>query len=413
MRSRFFVLAWLAGCLVLATVSRALALPTPSNVILIGVRQPTPTLSLEEQMVRALQERREAHGLKPESMLILQYHLDVSEERRYCKDSLHINPEDTVFVGVVRTKVISGAPAPIEVIARFPRVSDPESQSRRVFDVVSRERQRNPNVALLVVSDRTVGASSQTAFRRARGQENFLKGVIAASKSSMQASGYPPEMLNSATVTLTEIQDLASQVQIGEADLPLVALAGVDATGRPTGFVLRINQADKQGVEATTMQVVNRWNEVLSANRRPQTYHVTLRGPNGQYVFAEKGGGGKLICKSNQTGEQELFSLVDTNGFALQNGDPVSFRTSGTRWISAEDGGGKQLLATGAQAGSFETFTIVKIDPSTGPVIRSGDKVAFRSQGGRYWTAEDGGGSKLNCKGQALGPWEAFIIDVR
>lgn len=413
MRFRTLCLTLVGGLLVLLQATAATAGAPPSNVVLVGIRHPTPALSLEEQAVRALQERREGHGLKPENVLILQYHLDVAAERRYCKEALRINPEDTVFVGVVRTRMVSGAPAPVEVLSRFPRVSDPEQQSGRIFNVVLQERQKNPNVALLVVSDRAGSPSSATGYRKARGEENFLKSVIAASKSGMQASGYPADMLNSATFTLPEVQDFASRLQISDADLPLVALAGVDNTGRPTGFVLRINQADKLGVEPTTLQVVAKWNEILAAMRRPQSYRVTLRGPNGQYVFADKGGGGKVICKSNQAGEQELFTLVDANGFGLQNGDAVALRTSGQRWLTAEDGGGKFLVATGSQVGSFETFAIVKIDPSSGPVIRAGDKVAFRSQGGRYWTAEDGGGSKLNCKGQGVGPWEAFTIDFR
>ena len=412
---RFYTLCLIlvGGLLVLLQATAAHAQQTPSNVVLVGIRHPTPALSLEEQAVRALQERRESHGLKPENVIILQYHLDVASERRYCKESLRINPEDTVFVGIVRTRMESGAPAPVEVLSRFPRVSDPEQQSARIFNVVMQERQKNPNVALLVVSDRTGGPGSTTVSRKARGEENFLKSVIAASKSGMQASGYPVDLLTSATFTLPEVQDFASRLQISDADLPMVALAGVDNTGRPTGFVLRINQADKVGVEGTTMQVVSKWNEVLGAMRRPQSYRVTLRGSNGQYVFADKGGGSKVICKSNQAGQQELFTLVDLNGFALQNGDPVAVRSSGQKWLTAEDGGGKYLAATGSQVGSFETFSIVKIDPSSGPVIRAGDKVAFRSQGGRYWTAEDGGGGKVNCKGQGVGPWEAFIVDFR
>ena len=138
---------------------------------------------------------------------------------------------------------------------------------------------------------------------------------------------------------------------------------------------------------------------------------IRLQARNGQFLTAERGGGGAIMADRDEAGAWERFELVVRNGGCVESGDAVSLRTSDGFYIRAELGGGSGLDATGASAGAWETFTVHR-QVGDG-VIRSGDSIALEASDGHYVVAGLGGGGALNAGGtRFIEAWETFKISA-
>jgi hypothetical protein len=105
----------------------------------------------------------------------------------------------------------------------------------------------------------------------------------------------------------------------------------------------------------------------------------------------------------------ERLDLIDLNGGALNDGDPIALQTPRGLYLQADQGGGAGLLDMGFTPAVWETFTLVDIDrPAEG--VRDGDRVALRSSSGFYVSAEMGGGAEVNVNRQSVGSWETFQL---
>ena len=138
---------------------------------------------------------------------------------------------------------------------------------------------------------------------------------------------------------------------------------------------------------------------------------VSLAAQNGLYVVAENGGGDVVNATRSAIGPWETFGLVDLNGGALNDGDPVAFRTDNGAYFQALYGGGDTLRSAFANVGSWETFTIVDLD-RPGGTVQSWDAIALRTANGYYVVAENGGGDVVNANRTAVGPWETFHLVI-
>lgn len=77
------------------------------------------------------------------------------------------------------------------------------------------------------------------------------------------------------------------------------------------------------------------------------------------------------------------------------------------KFVCAEQGGGingfdrpDALIANRETAGEWETFELVKND----------ETISFKTSGGFYFTAEDGGGGPISTNRRRIGAWEQFTI---
>ncbi len=127
----------------------------------------------------------------------------------------------------------------------------------------------------------------------------------------------------------------------------------------------------------------------------------------GRYVTAEGGGGSSVTCNRTAKGTWETFEIVDKNGGSLTSGDEINIRASNGMYVVAEGGGGGAVNANRQVPSVWETFTILKRGGADG-VIVSGDSIALRSIGGRFVTAEGGGGGAVVCDRTAAHEWETF-----
>jgi hypothetical protein len=87
--------------------------------------------------------------------------------------------------------------------------------------------------------------------------------------------------------------------------------------------------------------------------------------------------------------------------------DGVRFRTSGGFYLVAENGGGAYVGADRRWAAEWETFRLVR---DGGGMIKGDDVVSLVAHNGDYVAAEEGGGDVLNADRDRAGPWERFTI---
>ncbi len=137
---------------------------------------------------------------------------------------------------------------------------------------------------------------------------------------------------------------------------------------------------------------------------------IRLQASNGQFVTAERNGGGAVNANRTEAGAWEHFQLVDTDGGCVEADDTVYIHTSDNFYLRAEGGGGSTLDATGAQAGPWERFTLRR--HGGGGAVRSGDYVTLQAPSGHYIVAETGGGGAVNADRDTAGAWERFRITV-
>lgn len=147
--------------------------------------------------------------------------------------------------------------------------------------------------------------------------------------------------------------------------------------------------------------------EQLAPKQSGKTY--ALRTMSGFYLTAENGGGGAINTDRTELGPWETFTLEQKSPgvFALRcvNGQYLSDMMGNSR--NRQNKGG--LLATKAEADASGQFKLVIVNPE-GPVV------ALMMSGGRYVTAENGGGVKarsaraISSDRVEIGDWEQFTL---
>jgi murein DD-endopeptidase MepM/ murein hydrolase activator NlpD len=75
-------------------------------------------------------------------------------------------------------------------------------------------------------------------------------------------------------------------------------------------------------------------------------------------------------------------------------------------------GGGAELVADRSVPAEWETFIIVNAGSSSSGRVQSGDKIAFKTQNGRFIVAEGGGGDVVRANRVQRGEWETFKIQI-
>jgi murein DD-endopeptidase MepM/ murein hydrolase activator NlpD len=139
---------------------------------------------------------------------------------------------------------------------------------------------------------------------------------------------------------------------------------------------------------------------------------VTLRSSRGGFVVAENGGGGIVNANRNEAREWETFTLLDLNDGELENGDEVNIRTINGNFFVAINGGGGDLFANAAVKDEWKKFKIVRFNTSPTNVIRDGDRIAFKTSGGYFITADGGGGGNVTAKRTAIDNQTVFRLRV-
>ncbi len=138
----------------------------------------------------------------------------------------------------------------------------------------------------------------------------------------------------------------------------------------------------------------------------------------------------ELSAVGVQTDPGTSLTLFDWNGDDLRSGDRVSFRDPQGDFIVAEGGGGGRVVIRSEYHERERLFTVVKLDapgasgdhvPSGDQVpsgdripsddrIRSGDTIALVVSTGEFISAEQGGGGPLNANRGVAGGWESFTL---
>lgn len=131
---------------------------------------------------------------------------------------------------------------------------------------------------------------------------------------------------------------------------------------------------------------------------------TTFRCASGQYLTAELGGGpgeldGIVVANRNEAGPWETFQVEP------RDGDRIAFKSSGGFYMSAQPNG--TVFCNRQAAGAWETWEQVQV----------GDGAAFKlADTDRFLTAEAGGGGLVTCRttggdGSPQG-WQTFQTDL-
>ncbi|MGA0395150.1 MAG: ricin-type beta-trefoil lectin domain protein, partial [Rhodospirillales bacterium] len=140
----------------------------------------------------------------------------------------------------------------------------------------------------------------------------------------------------------------------------------------------------------------------------PKSFKVCLRAHNNKhYVVAE---GNKKTVNANRPHCKgwEKHTLIDLNGGSLMHGDKVAFRTAHGRYWSAQPNGNLEANRTKLQ--SWETFRIYKVAGSGGKTIRSKDKIGIYGAHKKWVVAEGGGGKNVRVNRPKRSTWETFTL---
>lgn len=133
---------------------------------------------------------------------------------------------------------------------------------------------------------------------------------------------------------------------------------------------------------------------------------VALATQGNKLVGADGGGGGAMLATATEGKLWEKLRILDLNGGALQNGDPVQIVVSDGRFLCAENGGGGALRSNRDDAGAWETFTL-GIHTTRG--FGADAKVSFKTQSGAYLTVA---GNEVNATGTQLGEAQKFTVRI-
>ncbi|OGN10888.1 MAG: hypothetical protein A3B91_03860 [Candidatus Yanofskybacteria bacterium RIFCSPHIGHO2_02_FULL_41_29] len=143
-------------------------------------------------------------------------------------------------------------------------------------------------------------------------------------------------------------------------------------------------------------------------------YGINLQTSGGQVVSSIDDGNtssyGYLAVVGYPYGSND-FVLLDLNGGILESGDKVAIKNQAAYYFSARNGGGSRLSADAGSVGQSEELAIIKSDGSAGQ-ITSGITVNFAGSACCYMVAENGGGDLVNFDRPLAGAWEAFILTI-
>jgi hypothetical protein len=134
---------------------------------------------------------------------------------------------------------------------------------------------------------------------------------------------------------------------------------------------------------------------------------VAFRTSNGHYLCAEGGGGREVVANRIAVGPWETFIMeinFDRGGHHvdLYNGK-YALRISGGKYVSADGGGGGAVFANGPKIGLWEVF---------GMIGQGDGKVALQAPNGKYVSAHGGGGGVVLANSDIIGPWETFTLEI-
>lgn len=270
--------------------------------------------------------------------------------------------------------------------------------------------------ALLLVRQNTPQGNppgAAASYRRIARQDAYFRQVASRCNQGMLAAGLRPANIRIITAASPSARAMAHRLWLNLDRSPFVGLVTVDANGNPQRVVYSLQNADLMDVNSVVDQLTAQWIQKMAFLKQPRTYQVTMRVPNGNFLTAINGGGSAVNANGASVGEWETFVMTDTTGAELMSGNSVSFLTSKQFFVSAKENGGQGLDASQRAKGEWETFRIRKVGPDASPEIHSGDQIAIEAGQTRYWTAENGGGGKVNAKGVAPGAWETFVIQMK
>lgn len=109
---------------------------------------------------------------------------------------------------------------------------------------------------------------------------------------------------------------------------------------------------------------------------------IFFRGPRGQYVTPESGGGGSVWVTDLRPSDLSALILRDLNGGRLRNGDTVRILVhNGTYLREAEDG---RVLADRREAGPGTPFVIRKLGATGHAILGPRDRIAIEGSEGRF-----------------------------
>ncbi|MFL6290714.1 MAG: fascin domain-containing protein [Thermoanaerobaculia bacterium] len=127
----------------------------------------------------------------------------------------------------------------------------------------------------------------------------------------------------------------------------------------------------------------------------------------GQFLGAEDEDEQAVDADRWRPGPFTRFALYDLNGGPLRHGDKVTLQAHSGLYLTAIDGGGGPVLARSVEAGEDEVFQVWKVGGSG--TIRGGDPIAFQTRSGLYLVAEPGT-LKVTATRPAIGPAETFRL---
>jgi hypothetical protein len=143
----------------------------------------------------------------------------------------------------------------------------------------------------------------------------------------------------------------------------------------------------------------------------PSTALVNIRSLNGQWLYAQNGGGQAVVADQNTPTGWETFTLTDLSNTTLKSGDTIALMAPSGQYLSAEGGGGQNVVANRAVASGWEKFIIYDLS-NGGGAINSGDSISIQVNNGQYVSAEGGGGGVINANRNQVQGWETFTIQV-
>lgn len=133
-------------------------------------------------------------------------------------------------------------------------------------------------------------------------------------------------------------------------------------------------------------------------------HRVWFRGPGGDFIHPEEGGGGTVWVSERRPTPFSALVLRDLDGGKLRNGDRIRILAHNGMYFGEERDG--RVLADRRQAGDDETFVIRKIGASGRGVLGPRDRLALEAPSGRYLGAGEDG--MLRVLGREPGPAGVF-----
>ena len=98
-----------------------------------------------------------------------------------------------------------------------------------------------------------------------------------------------------------------------------------------------------------------------------------------------------INTEDDAAGSARVFTIAKVDGIGeISSGNHVTFRSNAGRFMTAELGGNSSVTANRPAVGAWERFRISKVEGRGTRALKSGDTVTLRSSGGYYVVAETG-----------------------